>query len=301
MSSILPIQNITIITVCYNSLAVLPKMLASIPIGVPVILIDNASTDSARLNALAGQYNAVVHINDVNKGFGVACNQGAALAETDFLLFLNPDAQLREGSLMALIDSAAKHPKASAFNPRILNEGGKQSFRRHSKLKPQNRVGGPLPWADTQITVLSGCAIFLHRNAFDTVGGFDPSIFLYHEDDDLALRLHGIGPLIYCHAAVVTHLEGQGSVSSHKLTEFKAYHWARSRIFTYTKHGKINVFYRTFAISCLRLLNPSMLFSARKRAKNIGFFKGVNSAFKDGGCGEGLASNQIETEPRSHK
>lgn len=301
MSLILPIRNITIITICYNSLAVLPNMLASIPIGVPVILIDNASTDSARLNALAGQYNAVVHTNDVNKGFGVACNQGAALAETDFLLFLNPDAQLHEGSLMALIDSAAKYPNASAFNPRILDEGGKQAFRRRSKIEPQNRVDGPLPKADTKMTVLSGSAIFLHRNAFDTVGGFDPSIFLYHEDDDLALRLHEIGPLMYCHSAVVTHLKGQGSVSSHRLTTFKAYHLARSRIFTYTKHGKRNVFYRTLAISCVGLLNPAILFSARKRAKNIGFFKGVNSAFKDGGRGEGLASNQIEKEPRSHK
>ncbi|MEP4249921.1 glycosyltransferase family 2 protein [Tateyamaria sp.] len=44
---------VTIVTVCHNSLAVLPAMLASIPKGTPVVLVDNASSDTAALQKLA--------------------------------------------------------------------------------------------------------------------------------------------------------------------------------------------------------------------------------------------------------
>lgn len=279
----MPITEVTIITVCYNSMAVLPQMLSSVPKGVPVVLVDNASTDAAALNALAAQHGARVQTNNVNKGFGVACNQGAALAETEFLLFLNPDAQLHEGTLQALLDAAENHPTSSAFNPRIMDKRNRQAFRRRSKIKSKDRFVGPLPQADVEMTVLSGSAIFVRRDSFDAVGGFDPAIFLYHEDDDLALRLREKGPLMYCHNAVVTHLEGHGSVRSPKSAAFKAYYMARSRVYAYAKHGHSNTQWSTLAFAILRLLYPEMLFSARKRAKNIGFFKGAISAFIDGG------------------
>lgn len=278
--------QITIITVCYNSMAVLPQMLASVPAGLPVVLVDNASTDAAALNALAAQHGARVHTNGFNKGFGVACNQGASLAETEFLLFLNPDAQLHEGALQALVDTATKYPDASAFNPRILDKRNRQAFRRRSKIKPQDRFEGPLPQADVEVTVLSGSAIFVRRDTFDAVDGFDPAIFLYHEDDDLALRLRKQGPLMYCQAAIVTHLEGHGSVRSPKSAAFKAYFMARSRVYAYAKHGHKHARWNTLAIAITRLFYPEILFSARKRAKNIGFFKGAISAFKDGGRSE---------------
>lgn len=275
--------QVTIITVCYNSMAVLPQMLASIPADVPVVFVDNASVDDQALNALAETRGAQVHTNAMNQGFGVACNQGAALVQTEFLLFLNPDAELHEGALQALIGAAAKHPEASAFNPRILDRRDRPAFRRRSKIKPRDRFEGPLPQADVEMTMLSGSAIFMRRDTFEASGGFDPAIFLYHEDDDLALRLRKIGPLVHCHAAVVSHLEGHGSVRSPKSAALKAYYMARSRVYTYAKHGHSHTQYSTLVIAITRLLYPEMLFSARKRAKNIGFFKGALSAFKDGG------------------
>lgn len=279
----MPITNITIVTVCYNSMAVLPQMLDSLPKGVPVVLVDNASTDAAALDVLAAQHGARVQTNDANKGFGVACNQGAALAETEFLLFLNPDAELHEGALQALLDAATKYPNASAFNPRILDKRGNQAFRRRSKIKPKDRLEGPLPQADAEMAILSGSAIFVRRAVFEAIHGFDPAIFLYHEDDDLALRLRENGPLMYCHAAIVTHLEGHGSVRSPKSAAFKAYYMARSRVYAYAKHGHRHALWTTLMVAITRLIYPENLLSARKRAKNIGFFKGALSAFNDGG------------------
>ena len=38
-------HNITIVTVTYNSMAVLPRMLGSISEDIPIILIDNGTKD----------------------------------------------------------------------------------------------------------------------------------------------------------------------------------------------------------------------------------------------------------------
>ena len=82
-------KNVTIVTVTYNSMGVLPDMLKSIPLETPIVIVDNASEDILKLKALSKRVNAKLIINTVNKGFGEACNQGAKLAKTDFIFFLS--------------------------------------------------------------------------------------------------------------------------------------------------------------------------------------------------------------------
>ena len=273
--------DVTIITVAYNSEGVLPAMLASVPDGTPVVIVDNASRDPQALDDFATRCTIVR--NDVNQGFGRACNLGAAKATTPWLLFLNPDAELDASALYAFLTSAQRFPQASAFNPRFLDRNGNQTFRRRSKLAPpEQRFDGPLPKDDVEIPTLLGSAIFVSKAHFDALGGFDERIFLYHEDDDLALRLSEHGPLMLCHGAVVTHHEGRGSPRTPETAALKAFHMARSRVYAYTKHGHSGALRSTLVRGALGLLSPMML-SARKRAKHWGFFKGAISAVQDGG------------------
>ena len=275
--------TVTIITVCHNSMAVLPAMLKSIPKGTPVILVDNASSDTAALQSLADEHGATLQLNADNIGFGPACNQGAAKAETEFLLFLNPDAELQPHALDALVEAASRHQNASAFNPRILDGKGRQSFRRGSKIRPKERLKGPIPTRDAEVSILAGSAIFCRRALFEKIGGFDPAIFMYHEDDDLSLRLRDHGPLMYCHSAQVVHLSGHGSPRQPHVAAFKAYHSARSRVYTLGKYGHPSPKLNTLGAAALRMLGLDTLFLKRKRAKHIGFMKGALSALKDGG------------------
>ena len=279
----MPDAKVTIITVCYNSMAVLPAMLKSVPAGVKVVLVDNASSDTKALRSLADAHAAELHLNAKNIGFGPACNQGAAGAETEFLLFLNPDAELQPGAIEALVEAALQHPHASAFNPRILDGKGRRSFRRGSKIKPQERLKGPLPTEDAEVSVLAGSAIFCRRALFEEIGGFDPNIFMYHEDDDLSFRLCAHGPLISCYRAKVVHLSGHGAPRSPQVAAFKAYYSARSRAYTLAKYGHPRPKLNTIGAAVLRVLGPDTLLSKRKRAKNIGYMKGALSALKDGG------------------
>ena len=276
-------EKVTIITVTYNSLAVLPDMLESIPDGRPVVLVDNNSTDTAALKALADQHGARLIQNNDNLGFGPACNQGAASAETEYLLFLNPDTQLQPDAIETLINAASAFPDASGFNPRILDRKGHQSFRRGSKIKPNERLKGPIPSADSKVSVLAGSAIFCRRALFDQIGGFDPEIFMYHEDDDLSLRLREHGPIMYCHDAKVVHLSGHGSPRLPATAAFKAYYSARSRTYVLGKYGHPRPRLNTLIAAIARVIGPDTLFSKRRRAKNIGYLKGALSSFKDGG------------------
>lgn len=280
------LSDIQIVTVAYNSTGVIGDMLASVPDGVQIVIVDNASADADTLRALADRHGAQVVTNPVNRGFGAACNVGAAIGDSAYLLFLNPDAQLAEGCLHALLAASETCPDAVAFVPNVRDRRGRPAFRRRSNLLPRAAWwSGPPPEADADVPLLNGSAVFVPRARFDAVGGFDPKIFLYHEDDDLALRLSALGPLRYVHAATVHHAEGHSNVRTPATAAFKAWHMGRSRVYATAKHGRPAPM-RTALWSALgQLASPLAWASKRKRAKQLAFLRGVLSARADGGAG----------------
>jgi GT2 family glycosyltransferase len=262
-------DQVTVITVAYNSEGVLPSMVSSVPLGVPIIIVDNASRDKSVLRQIAERPGASLIELEDNKGFGVACNIGAAAARTEFLLFLNPDAVLREGCLECLIDAARRYPYVAAFNPRITNEDGTLHFKRRSNLLPRREwLSRKGPAAEGELPVLVGSAIFIAKSKFDTIAGFDPQIFLYYEDDDLSLRLRKeVGPLVFVPQAEVMHQGGSSTARSVEVARIKGYHLGRSRIYAVKKHSK--GWGRTLAVvdALLGAISPLVVLSKRKRAK----------------------------------
>ncbi|WP_421402707.1 glycosyltransferase family 2 protein [Agrobacterium fabrum] len=267
------ISDITVISVCYKSDAVIEQMIASVPVETSIILVDNGKTN--RFPPFPAEHNIQVETLEKNEGFGVGCNAGAAAATTPWLLFLNPDATIHPGALEQLLSAAHQYKNAAAFNPRIENSDGSAYFKRRSWLLPRNRYL-PKGWppADCTIPVLSGAAIFVSRELFLKVGGFDPNIFLYHEDDDLSLRLAEFGPLKFIRNSVITHASGSSSVRSPAVARFKAFHMARSRIYTGKKHRRPFPFFSTLIQALFLIFSPLMLVSERRRAKAIGFLMG---------------------------
>ena len=211
-------RRVTIVSVCYNSDDVLPEMLASVPIATPVVLIDNASSHTKILKDAAEAHGVILIKNNKNRGFGAACNQGADVAEPEFILFLNPDARLQPNTLEALVAAAERYPSASAMNPRISTTEGRPIFQRSSALIDRTkRMPRGWPAGDCEVPILSGAALFVRRSAFETVGGFDSEIFLYHEDDDLSRRLMSqCGPLYFVRNAFVEHMCGRSSARNYK-------------------------------------------------------------------------------------
>jgi N-acetylglucosaminyl-diphospho-decaprenol L-rhamnosyltransferase len=272
--------RVTLVTVAYNSAAVLPTLLASIPAGVACIVVDNGSKDPGEIRDLAQAHGAEFIASERNIGFGRGCNLGAAQATTEFLFFVNPDAQLAPGAIEALLAAADAHPDACAFNPRLREGNGKVAFKRRSKLLPKAQwLPREAADADCELPVLQGSAIFVRREAFEAVKGFDPKIFLYHEDDDLSLRLKAdCGPLRLVTGAEVVHLFGESTARSPRTAALKAWYMGQSRVYACRKHGMPNAFGNALIEALSKLLSPLTLLSARKRAKHLAFLRGVLAA-----------------------
>lgn len=271
--------SVTIVSVCFNSSDIIAQMLESVPAGVPVILVDNGSADICTTKAIAARYGARLETNARNCGFGVACNQGAALAETEFLFFLNPDAALSAGTIEALLQAARRYPAACAFNPSIFDSCGHVSLKRSTVLLPHSKwLPRKQPQHDSIVPVLSGAALFVRREAFVAVGGFDPQIILYHEDDDLSLRLvKQCGALMYVRDSRVVHMGGASSGRDTEIAALKGWHMGRSRVYAARKHGRPLAFAGALGKALLQIASPLSWHSARSRAKHWNFLLGVLS------------------------
>ena len=195
------------------------RALAAHPPAVPfeVIVVDDASPDDtvARLGQVAG---VRVHARATNGGFIAACNEGAALARGDWLVFLNNDTVPQPGWLDALLRTFDTHSDVGLVGAKLvypdgrLQEAGGVVFADGAGW---NYGRGEDP-ADCRYAYLrdadylSGAAIALPRSLFERLGGFDVRYApAYYEDTDLAFAVRAAGlRTLFQPAAVVVHDEG---------------------------------------------------------------------------------------------
>lgn len=209
--------DITAIVVAYDSAEVLPACLAAlVGEGVRTIVVDNASGDASA--KIAGQLGAQVLQNKNNEGYGRANNRGARAAATRFILVVNPDIELAAGAVPALLNAAEAYPDAAAFAPRLVEPSGRIFLQPRSLLSPDhlNQARAiALPEGDACLPFLSGACLLLRREVFLGLGGFDPEIFLFYEDDDLCRRLREAGhALVHVDGASARHARGRSSAPS---------------------------------------------------------------------------------------
>ncbi|MBK6767189.1 MAG: glycosyltransferase family 2 protein [bacterium] len=230
-----PPRCVTVVVVTYNSGDTIDGCLQALTASAgdlldSVILVDNASTDDSVFCANRHSGLRVIS-NDTNLGFSRACNIGAREAATDYLLFLNPDAQIEPDSLMELVAFMSARPQAACCGPLITDERGvpDPACRRGfptpvnalgrlfflEKLFPSSRKFSSytLPWLgfDTEATVdcVSGACLMIRRAEFEQLGGFDERFFLFGEDIDLCKRVSERGrETWFVPAARIAHIGG---------------------------------------------------------------------------------------------
>ncbi|GAC1439590.1 MAG: glycosyltransferase family 2 protein [Mycobacteriales bacterium] len=194
-----------------------------------VVLADNGSDDGAP-EAAVGPGVTLLRTGG-NLGYGRAANAGAAGTEAEWRVVANPDVEWQPGALDVLLNAAARWPSAGCLGPAIRTPDGQlyPSARAFPSLgrgvghalfgwcwpgNPWTRgyraeigrpIEGPTGW-------LSGSCMLLRRSAFEAVGGFDPSYFMYCEDMDLCRRLAEAGfANVYVPSSVVTHSGGHAT------------------------------------------------------------------------------------------
>lgn len=195
---------------------------------VELVIVDNGDRGEL-VDEVATRTGARVLRTGRNLGYGAGANAGAAGAHTPWLIVANPDVVWQPGSLDLLIAAAGLHPDAGAFGPALLNEDGTvyPSARELPALSQGvghallGRVWPRNPWTrayhaaqehagdERSCGWMSGACLLLRREAFEAVGGFDESYFMFFEDVDLGDRLGRAGySNVYVPSAQVVHVGG---------------------------------------------------------------------------------------------
>ncbi len=225
------VPRVLVAIVSWNSAAHLSAAVKSVPPGVPVVVVDNASTDgSAEAARAAG---ACVVPAASNLGFGPACNLAAREgAPSETILFLNPDAALLDGAaaLAALLATLDADPTVVAAAPRLTGDGQAEFQLRRlprlgailreallvDRLFPANAGFRRDRYLDRprdaafDVEQPAAAALLVRRAAFEAVGGFDPAFApAWFEDVDLCAKLLAQGGRIrYVPSARVEHVGG---------------------------------------------------------------------------------------------
>ena len=186
-----------------------------------VIIVDNGSTDATPALCAGLGGNATVIRNEENRGFAVACNQGAEAAATGRLAFLNTDtepfARWLPPALKILdseLDVAAVGMKL-LFPDRSVQHAGvvlveQDDYPTLSALHMPYKVPEDNPLANRRrdVSVVTAASVLIRGEAFWEVGGFDTAYWNGYEDVDLCLALGMAGwRLVYEPASVVMHHE----------------------------------------------------------------------------------------------
>jgi GT2 family glycosyltransferase len=203
-------MTITVIIPTYNRLELTQNCLASIQRHDPIdeiIIVDNGSEDgTAKIATIA---------NADNLGFAAACNQGAAEATSDYLIFLNNDTIVHP-NWTGIIDHLAADDTIGAAQPKLLYPDC--TIQCAGIAVDLQRPPGQEAWNIqhewskelTQVAAVTGACLAIRRTTFWQVGGFDIGYWNGYEDVDLSLALVQDGYRnVYDPRLTVTHLESQ--------------------------------------------------------------------------------------------
>lgn len=254
-----PIQ-ISIITVGMNHLSYLKNLLYSVyqveqNISFEMIYVDNCSTDNS-IEYIKKEYPQVkILSNEKILGFGENNNKGVLAASGKYIAIINPDITLAHNSLKNLYDYAESNKDWGILVPKLLNPDGSIQHSIRGYITPQILFNRFLTKGNDKSTNKRvekylckdldtnsiqpanwaiGAALFLKKDFYAHLGGFDQDYFLYMEDEDLCLRSwKNDKPVIYIPSSVMTHNHLRGSSKIGK----KTFMHLKSMFTFFKKHG----------------------------------------------------------------
>lgn len=232
-------MKLSIVILCWNDRKVVLDCLRSIYATVKsteceVLVSDNGSTDGS-IELIRKEFpQAILLENGTNLRFAKGNNVAIRASRGEYVLILNPDTIIHEGTLDGLIKYADEHPSAGAFGCQVLfRDGTYQPVQRPiftirsewcwalglgklARFSEWFHSGSYPNWhGERERTVgwLAGCFILARGELLRSLGGFDEQFFYYYEDTDLCRRIWESGQsILFTPKFTITHLGGQSTV-----------------------------------------------------------------------------------------
>jgi GT2 family glycosyltransferase len=233
------VKDVSVIIINYNTAALTCQCIQSVlqhttQLDHEVIVVDNHSAERTIINVVA-QFPSVKLIQlDENIGFGKANNIAVKQAKGKYLFLLNPDTIIQNDVLFLFhkfYEANAQQLSLSVIGAELVDvKGHKIHSAQHFPTMQQylfnksrsllNYVGFKIKQQPEIFSVdrfypvdyVTGADMFMAKQLFESVGGFDPDFFLYFEESDLQYRLHlkGGKSFIIKEPSIV-HLQGKST------------------------------------------------------------------------------------------
>lgn len=240
-------MDLSIIIVNYNTKKLTDQTIRAVfdtthKIEYEIIVADNSSKSEEVYSSDDSRVKIITGVE--NKGFGYACNVGTKAASGRYVLYLNSDTIMQEGTLDKCIEYMDTHKDTGCLGIRTLLQDGtldhgcKRGFptpfnafcyvTKLDKLFPKSqKMGGyRLSYIDehetAEVDSVSGAFMLIPSEVLKKSGGFDESIFMYGEDIDLCYRIKQTGlKVIYYADGLMIHLKGQSGLNTKNPTVIK--------------------------------------------------------------------------------
>jgi N-acetylglucosaminyl-diphospho-decaprenol L-rhamnosyltransferase len=211
------LDELAVIVVAYNSAPCLAGCLRTVfehmgSVDADVVVVDAESTDGTA--EVVAEFPGVRLIRSRNRGFAHANNQGLMTCDARYVLFLNPDTEILEGSFSDLVAHMDERPELGLAGVRQVDADGRldMTIRRFPNVLrafgdalSAERLPRRPHWLgereldrraydqDVECDWTSGSFMLARREAIESAGFMDERFFMYSEETDFCRRITAAG------------------------------------------------------------------------------------------------------------
>jgi GT2 family glycosyltransferase len=222
------LKKIAVVILNWNGAKLLEQFLPSVVAyseEATIYVADNASTDTS-IEVIQSKFPQITIIkNDGNYGFAKGYNVALQQVEEDYYALVNSDIEVTENWLTPILSIFDNEPNIGIIQPKILD------FKNKAYFEYAGAAGGYIdqfgyPYCrgrifdtlekdegqyndDINIFWASGACLFIRKDIYRKLNGFDDDFFAHQEEIDLCWRAFNLGYTArYTSKSVVYHVGG---------------------------------------------------------------------------------------------
>jgi GT2 family glycosyltransferase len=284
-------MQLSVIILNYNVRYFLEQCVLSVQEAIAVldaeiIVVDNNSSDDSCL-MMKEKFPFIKLIqNKENFGFPKGNNIGVTEAKGEYICILNPDTVVAEDTFLKIVAFAEEKKELGIIGCKLMDGTG--------SFLPESKRGIPTPWVaftkifglykifsksklfnryyaqhlsenqTGKVEILVGAFMFMKKNLYLELNGFDEDCFMYADDIDLSYRaLQLKKDNYYFHETTVLHYKGESTIKD----ELYMKRFQDAMNFFYQKHFRKSLFFSFFIQTGTVVFSFIKMFQGKSKQK----------------------------------